>query len=204
MIRTLFINMQAAEKGEQRPKSVEKPTIKKVGVLGAGMMGAGIAYVTAQAGMDVVLLDRDRRLPRKARPTPKARRQGRRQGKDDARQGRRAARAHQADNKLRGPQRRRHDHRGGVRGSATSRPTSPSKAEAVIRNDAIFASNTSTLPISGLAEDSERPEHFIGVHFFSPVDKMPLVEIIPGGRTGDKALAMALDYVGMIRRRRSS
>jgi 3-hydroxyacyl-CoA dehydrogenase/enoyl-CoA hydratase/3-hydroxybutyryl-CoA epimerase len=74
------------------------------------------------------------------------------------------------------------------------------KTEAVIRKDVIFASNTSTLPITGLAKNSERPDQFIGVHFFSPVDKMPLVEIIPGGRSGDKALAMALDYVGMIKK----
>ena len=74
------------------------------------------------------------------------------------------------------------------------------KTEAVIGKDVIFASNTSTLPITGLAKNSERPEQFIGMHFFSPVEKMPLLEIIPGEKTGDKALAVALDYNAKIRK----
>jgi 3-hydroxyacyl-CoA dehydrogenase/enoyl-CoA hydratase/3-hydroxybutyryl-CoA epimerase len=74
------------------------------------------------------------------------------------------------------------------------------KTEAVIGEDAIFASNTSTLPITGLAEASERPEQFIGIHFFSPVDKMPLVEVIVGEKTGDVAIAQALDYIQQIRK----
>ena len=74
------------------------------------------------------------------------------------------------------------------------------KAEAVIDKDCIFATNTSTLPITSLASASVRPEQFIGIHFFSPVDKMLLVEIIKGNATGDKAVAKALDYVQQIKK----
>ncbi len=200
MIRTLFINKQAAEKGEQRPKSVGKLQIKKIGVLGAGMMGAGIAYVSAKGGAEVVLLDRETAFAEKGKAYSK--------GIVDKAVGRGKLTQEKADELL-----------------ARIKPTTKfedlkdvdliieavfedpeikaeviKKTETVIRKDVIFASNTSTLPITGLAKNSERPDQFIGVHFFSPVDKMPLVEIIPGGRSGDKALAMALDYVGMIRK----
>jgi len=200
MIRTLFINKQAAEKGEQRPKNVEKLSIRKVGVLGAGMMGAGIAYVTAKGGMEVVLLDRDLPFAEKGKAYSK--------GIVDKAVGKGKMTQAKADELL-----------------ARIRPTVSyddlkdvdmiieavfedpdvkadviKRTEAVIRKDVIFASNTSTLPITGLAKHSERPDQFIGVHFFSPVDKMPLVEIIPGARTGDRALAMALDYVGLIKK----
>jgi len=200
MIRTLFINKQAAEKGEQRPKNVEKSAIKKVGVLGAGMMGAGIAYVTAKGGMDVVLLDRDLPYAEKGK-------------------------AYSAGIVEKGVARGKVTKEKGDELLARIKPTTDyndlkdvdmiieavfedpevkadviKKAEAVIRKEAIFASNTSTLPITGLAKNSARPDQFIGVHFFSPVDKMPLVEIIPGEKSGDRALAMALDYVGMIKK----
>jgi 3-hydroxyacyl-CoA dehydrogenase/enoyl-CoA hydratase/3-hydroxybutyryl-CoA epimerase len=200
MIRTLFINKQAAEKGEQRPKSVEKSVIKKVGVLGAGMMGAGIAYVTAKGGMEVVLLDRDQAYAEKGK-------------------------GYSAGIVEKGVSRGKVTKEKGEELLARIKPTTKyedlkdadmiieavfedpdvkadviKKTEAVIRKDVIFASNTSTLPITGLAKNSVRPDQFIGVHFFSPVDKMPLVEIIPGEKSGDKALAMALDYVGMIKK----
>ncbi|HXI87125.1 MAG TPA: 3-hydroxyacyl-CoA dehydrogenase NAD-binding domain-containing protein, partial [Parvularculaceae bacterium] len=200
MIRTLFINKQAAEKGEQRPKGIEKQKIEKVGVLGAGMMGAGIAYVTAKSGAEVVLLDRELSFAEKG----KAYSQGIVE-KD-------VSRGKVSKEK-------------GAELLARIKPTADfndlknvdliieavfedpdvkadviKRTEAVIGKDVIFASNTSTLPITGLAKHSERPDQFIGIHFFSPVDKMPLVEIIPGARTGDRALAMALDYVGKIRK----
>ncbi len=200
MIRTLFINKQAAEKGEQRPKDVPPTELKKVGVLGAGMMGAGIAYVTAKGGMDVVLLDRDQEYAEKGKGySQKIVEKGVSRGKVTKEKG---------DELL-----------------ARITPTTDynalkdvdmiieavfedpdvkadviKKTEAVIGSDVIFASNTSTLPITGLAKHSERPDQFIGIHFFSPVDKMPLVEIIPGEQSGDKALAAALDYVRMIKK----
>ncbi len=200
MIRTLFINKQAAEKGEQRPKGVEKQEIRKVGVLGAGMMGAGIAYVTAKGGMEVVLLDRDLPYAEKGK--------GYSAGIVEKGVSRGKLSREKADELL-----------------ARIKPTTDyndlkdvdmiieavfedpdvkadviKKTEAVIGEHVIFASNTSTLPITGLARHSKRADQFIGVHFFSPVDKMPLVEIIPGEKSGDRALAMALDYVGRIRK----
>ncbi|HOP18488.1 MAG TPA: 3-hydroxyacyl-CoA dehydrogenase NAD-binding domain-containing protein [Amphiplicatus sp.] len=200
MIRTLFINKQAAEKGEQRPKGVEKAVLKKVGVLGAGMMGAGIAYVTAKGGAEVVLLDRDQAYAEKGK--------GYSVGLVEKAVSRGKLAKDKGDEML-----------------ARITPTTDynalkdvdliieavfedpdvkadviKKTEAVIGKDVIFASNTSTLPITGLAKHSERPEQFIGIHFFSPVDKMPLVEIIPGARSGEKSLATALDYVAMIKK----
>jgi 3-hydroxyacyl-CoA dehydrogenase/enoyl-CoA hydratase/3-hydroxybutyryl-CoA epimerase len=200
MIRTLFINKQAAEKGEQRPKSVEKTKIGKVGVLGAGMMGAGIAYVTAKGGAEVVLLDREIAFAEKGKAyskgiVDKAVGKGRMpQAKADELLERIKPTTDYADLKsvdmiieavFEDPE---------IKADVIK------KTEAVIGKDVIFASNTSTLPISGLARNSRAPDQFIGIHFFSPVDKMPLVEIIPGGRTGDRALATALDYVGMIKK----
>lgn len=200
MIRTLFINKQAAEKGEQRPKDVEKTKLKKVGVLGAGMMGAGIAYVTAKGGAEVVLLDRDIAYAEKGK-------------------------AYSAGIVEKGVARGKVSKEKGDELLARIKPTTNygdlsdvdiiieavfedpdvkadviRKTEAVIGKNVIFASNTSTLPITGLAKNSARPEQFIGIHFFSPVDKMPLVEIIPGEKSGDRALAAALDYVGMIKK----
>ncbi len=200
MIRTLFINKQAAEKGEQRPKGVEKSKIGKVGVLGAGMMGAGIAYVTAKGGAEVALLDRDIAYAEKGK-------------------------AYSTGIVEKGVSRGKVSKEKGDELLARIKPTTDyndlkdvdliieavfedpdikrdviKRTEAVIGKSVIFASNTSTLPISGLAKNSERPEQFIGVHFFSPVDKMPLVEIIPGEKSGDRALAMALDYVAMIKK----
>ena len=200
MIRTLFINKQAAEKGEQRPKDVPASELKKVGVLGAGMMGAGIAYVTAKGGAEVVLLDRDLEYAQKGKGySEKIVEKGVSRGKVTKEKG---------DELL-----------------ARITPTTDyddlkdvdliieavfedpdvkadviKRTEAVIGKDVIFASNTSTLPITGLAKHSERPDQFIGIHFFSPVDKMPLVEIIPGEKSGDKALATALDYVRLIKK----
>ncbi len=200
MIRTLFINKQAAEKGEQRPKGVERSKIGKVGVLGAGMMGAGIAYVTAKGGAEVVLLDRDMAAAEKGKGysvgiVEKGVAKGKvTKEKGDELLARIRPTANYQDLKdvdliieavFEDPE---------VKADVIR------KTEAVIGKQVIFASNTSTLPITGLAKNSERPAQFIGVHFFSPVDKMPLVEIIPGEKTGDAALAMAIDYVGMIKK----
>ncbi|MEM1192542.1 MAG: FAD-dependent oxidoreductase [Pseudomonadota bacterium] len=200
MIRTLFINKQAAEKGEQRPANVGETTLKKVGVLGAGMMGAGIAYVTAKAGMEVVLLDRDQDYAEKGKGySQKIVEKGVSRGKVTKEKGDALlARitpttdyAHLSDVDL-------------IIEAVFEDPDVKAdvikKTEAVIGKDVIFASNTSTLPITGLAKNSERPDQFIGIHFFSPVDKMPLVEIIPGDKSGDRALATALDYVGKIKK----
>ncbi|NGP53983.1 3-hydroxyacyl-CoA dehydrogenase NAD-binding domain-containing protein [Thioalkalivibrio sp. XN8] len=200
MIRTLFLDKGAADKLVRRPKGVDKIPVQKLGILGAGMMGAGIAYVSAFAGMEVVLLDTELASAEKGKGYSK--------GLLEKRVSRGKMAADKAADVL-----------------ARIKPTTDyadlagcdlvieavfedrdikrkvtEATEAVIPAGSIFASNTSTLPITGLAEASQRPEQFIGIHFFSPVDKMPLVEIIVGGKTGDVAVARALDYVQQIRK----
>ncbi len=200
MIRTLFRSTQELKKGIRRPSDAPTTDVKKIGILGAGMMGAGIAYVSAMVDIDVVLIDMDRESAEK--------------GKDysvkllDKRVKRDRMTAKRKDEIL-----------------ARITPTTDyallegadlvieavfedrdvkadvtAKAEAVVPEAAVFGSNTSTLPITGLAMRSKRPKQFIGIHFFSPVDKMPLVEIIVGEETGDQAIAVALDYVKKIKK----
>ncbi|MBZ0128997.1 MAG: enoyl-CoA hydratase/isomerase family protein [Rhodobacteraceae bacterium] len=200
MIRSLFLNKQALEKGAVRPKDVADQSVRKVGVLGAGMMGAGIAHVSALAGIEVVLIDATQESADKGK-------------------------AHSAGILDEGIKRRKvtEDKKAEVLGRITAttdyaalkgcdliveavfedpavKAEVTKKAEAVIPADAIFATNTSTLPISSLATASARPEQFIGIHFFSPVHKMMLVEIIKGAQTGPVAVAKALDYVRQIRK----
>ncbi|WP_454882563.1 3-hydroxyacyl-CoA dehydrogenase NAD-binding domain-containing protein [Sphingomonas oryzagri] len=200
IIRTTFISKQAAEKGARRPAGVPKSEVKKVGVLGAGMMGAGIAYVSANAGIEVVLLDRDVPTAEKGKAYSskvlgKLIEKGKiAQDKADTL----LARITPTDDfaLLEGV-----DliveavfEDTGIKAETTR------KAEVVIPSSAVFASNTSTLPISQLAKASQRPDQFIGIHFFSPVDRMGLVEVIMGKQTGKEALARALDYIAQLRK----
>ncbi|MGO4739420.1 3-hydroxyacyl-CoA dehydrogenase NAD-binding domain-containing protein [Bosea sp. 2KB_26] len=200
MIRTLFVSMQELNKGARRPADVPASRLKKVGVVGAGFMGAGIAYVTAQAGLDVILIDRDIEAAEKGKAyshklVSDQIMKGRAKTADrDALLGRITASADYGDLKgcdlvieavFEDPK---------VKAEVIA------KVEAVVGPRTIFGSNTSTLPITGLAEHSQRPKNFIGVHFFSPVEKMLLVEIIMAKKTGKKALAMALDFVRAIRK----
>ncbi len=200
MIRTLFLNKNAAEKGAGRPEGIPQQDIKKVGVLGCGLMGAGIAHVTAKAGMEVISLDRNMEEAQKAiaysqKILDKKVKRGRMtQEKADAF----LARITPTDD---------YDMLKDVDliiEAVFERPDVKAdvikKTEAVIGKDVIFATNTSTLPIGGLAKHSSRPEQYIGMHFFSPVDKMPLLEIIPHEGTGDLALAVAMDYNKKIRK----
>ncbi len=200
MIRSLFVSMQDLNKGARRPADVPATKLKRIGIIGAGFMGAGIAYVTAQAGIEVVLIDRDQPSADKGKThsenliTQQVNR-GRASAADrDALLARITPTADYAalagcdlvieavfeDRKV--------------------KAETIAKAEAVIGGNVVFGSNTSTLPITSLAGESKRPAEFIGVHFFSPVDKMMLVELILGKKTGDKALATALDYVRAIRK----
>ena len=200
LIRTMFINKGLADKLDRRPIDVPKSSVRKLGVLGAGMMGAGIAYVAAQAGIEVVLLDATAGQAEKGKAYSAS------QLRKDIEKGR--STQDKADAIL-----------------ARIRPTADyaqlegcdlvveavfenravkadvtQKAEAVMPKTAVFASNTSTLPITGLAAASKRPKQFIGIHFFSPVDRMPLVEIIVGRRTSQETIARALDFVGQLRK----
>jgi 3-hydroxyacyl-CoA dehydrogenase/enoyl-CoA hydratase/3-hydroxybutyryl-CoA epimerase len=199
MIRSLFINKEALEKGANRPK-VQDQAVKKLGVIGAGMMGAGIAYVSANAGIEVVLID----ATQEAADRGKAHSEGildkgMKRGKVTAEKkaevlGRISASTDYSalagvdlvvEAVFEDPK---------VKADVTH------KVEAAVGPDCIYATNTSTLPITGLAAASKRPDQFIGIHFFSPVDKMMLVEIIRGKATGDRAVAKALDFVRQIRK----
>ena len=199
MIRSLFLNKEALEKGANRP-DVPDQKVKKLGVLGAGMMGAGIAHVAANAGIEVVLIDAtqeaaDRGKAHSADLLDKGMKRGSvSQAKKDEVLGRLTATTDYA--RLAGcdliVEAVFEDMK--VKADVTAR------AEAAIPDTAIFATNTSTLPISDLAKASKRPGQFIGIHFFSPVDKMMLVEIIKGKETGEVAVAKALDFVRQIRK----
>jgi 3-hydroxyacyl-CoA dehydrogenase/enoyl-CoA hydratase/3-hydroxybutyryl-CoA epimerase len=199
MIRSLFLNKQALEKGANRPEAADQ-RVKKLGVIGAGMMGAGVAYVAAQAGIEVVLIDRDQAAADKGR----AQAEGllaegvKRKRSTEAQAAEVLARIAATPDyaALEGcdlvveavfedP---------GVKAETTRR------AEQYLPADAIFATNTSTLPIGELAKASRDPAQFIGIHFFSPVHKMNLVEIIRGRETGDRAVAKALDFVRQIKK----
>ncbi|RWF66533.1 MAG: 3-hydroxyacyl-CoA dehydrogenase [Mesorhizobium sp.] len=200
MIRSLFVSLQELNKGARRPSGVPETKFKKIGVLGAGFMGAGIAYVTAKAGIPVVLLDRDMEAAAKGKAHSDS------LISDQVRKGR--AKPEDKDRLLSliTPTADYADLAGcdlvveavfedsGVKKDATE------KAEAMLKPSAVFASNTSTIPITSLAKNSARPKNFIGIHFFSPVDKMMLVEIILGKKTGDKALAAAIDFVRAIKK----
>ncbi|MEV0275611.1 3-hydroxyacyl-CoA dehydrogenase NAD-binding domain-containing protein [Streptomyces sp. NPDC050610] len=200
MIQAFFFDLQAVNSGASRPAGPAPRTVRKVAVLGAGMMGAGIAYSCARAGIEVVLKD----------VTPEAAAKGKAYSEKLLAKALSRGRTTEAkrDALL-------------ARITPTADPQALAGCDAVIEAvfedaalkhkvfqeiqhivepDALLCSNTSTLPITDLAEGVERQRDFIGLHFFSPVDKMPLVEIIKGGRTGDEALARAFDLVRQIRK----
>ncbi|UVK54965.1 enoyl-CoA hydratase/isomerase family protein [Mesorhizobium sp. AR02] len=200
MIRSLFVSLQELNKGARRPAGVPETKFKKIGILGAGFMGAGIAYVTAKAGIPVVLLDRDIESATKGKAHSDS------LVSDQVKKGR--AKPEEKDKLLSliTPTADYADLAGcdlvveAVFEDSAVKKAATEQAEAVLKSSAIFASNTSTIPITGLAKNSTRPKNFIGIHFFSPVDKMMLVEIILGKKTGDKALATAIDFVRAIKK----
>jgi 3-hydroxyacyl-CoA dehydrogenase / enoyl-CoA hydratase / 3-hydroxybutyryl-CoA epimerase len=200
MIRSLFLSMQELNKGARRPEGVPKNKVKRLAVIGAGFMGASIGYVSAQAGIDVVLIDRDQESADKGKAHAKSVidgliAKGRAKEADrDALLGRITATADYAalgdcdlvieavfeDRKVKNE--------------------TFAKAQQYLKPGVIFASNTSTLPITSLAEEFKDQARFVGIHFFSPVEKMMLTEIIVGKNTGDEAVAAALDYVLQIKK----
>ncbi|MEO9612920.1 MAG: FAD-dependent oxidoreductase [Nitratireductor sp.] len=200
MIRSLFVSLQELNKGARRPEGVAPTKFTKIGVIGAGFMGAGIAYVTAKAGIPVVLLDRDMPAAEKGRDHSAGLMDGL------IKKGRATAEDKEKLLSLITPA----DDYGQLDGcelvieavfeDSDIKKGVTEKSEAVLAASATFASNTSTIPITGLAKNSKRPKNFIGIHFFSPVDRMMLVEIILGKKTGDEALAVAIDYVRAIRK----
>ncbi|KAB2540580.1 3-hydroxyacyl-CoA dehydrogenase [Salipiger aestuarii] len=199
MIRSLFVSKEALEKGANRPDTGPQH-VDKLGVIGAGMMGAGIALVAAMAGIEVVLLDQSPEVAQKGRAYTErymdkgiARRKTTPEGKEAALSRITATDDYAAlsgcdlivEAVFEDP---------GIKAEVTQ------KVLKHAPDDCIFATNTSSLPISQLAKASPRPDLFIGIHFFSPVEKMSLVEIIKGQETGDRATAKALDFVRQIRK----
>ncbi len=200
MIRSLFVSMQELNKGARRPANEPAVSLKKIGIIGSGFMGAGIAQVSAAAGLQVVLIDRDQETADKGK-----------------------AGLHKALTDRVNKGRMKSAERDGLLSLITPTPDYGAlkdcdlvieavfedrkvksdviaKIQAVIGDNTVIASNTSTLPITSLATEFKEPPRFIGIHFFSPVDRMMLVEIILGKATGNKALAAALDYVRAIRK----
>jgi len=198
MIRTQFFGLQQAGKLATRPQGVPTSQFSRIGVLGAGMMGAGIAMATANAGIEVVLLDSSVEAADRGKAYAVA------QWAKWCEQGRLQPAAAQARAALIHPTTDFAELAGcelvveAVFEDRAIKADVTRRAEAVLGADAVFASNTSTLPITGLAEASGRPTGFIGLHFFSPAEKMPLVEIIMGGQTAAATLARAMDFVKAI------
>lgn len=195
MIGTLWFQLNAIKKGASRPQGVPASKVRRLGILGAGMMGGGIAYVSAKAGIEVVLLDTTQEAADKGKAysqglLDKAVKKGRSTpDKRDALLARIRPTTQYEDLAACDLVVEAVFEDRAVKADVTR------KAEAVLGAGAVFASNTSTLPIMGLARASARPGSFIGLHFFSPVDKMPLVEIIVGQATSDETLARGFDYV---------
>ncbi|HET6859077.1 MAG TPA: 3-hydroxyacyl-CoA dehydrogenase NAD-binding domain-containing protein [Streptomyces sp.] len=200
MIQAFFFDLQAVNAGVSRPQGIEPRRVRKVAVLGAGMMGAGIAYTCARAGIDVVLKDVTAEAAAKGKAysqklLDKALSRGRTtEAKRDELLARITPTADPAD--LAGCDAVIE----AVFEDTALKHKVFQEIQDIIEPDALLCSNTSTLPITGLAEGVSRPVDFIGLHFFSPVDKMPLVEIIKGERSGDEALARAFDLVRQIKK----
>ncbi len=200
MVRSLFISTQALNKLARRPAAVPPSDLRKIAIIGAGFMGAGIAGVGARAGFDVALIDRDEETAAKGRAAVEA--------AFAKRVSRRRMSAADSDAAL---QRITAGSDFAVLAGAdlvieavfedrAVKEDVIRRADAALSRDAILGSNTSTLPITSLAKASARPQNFVGMHFFSPVERMPLVEIIVGRKSGDGALARALDFVRLIRK----
>ncbi|QOZ23927.1 3-hydroxyacyl-CoA dehydrogenase NAD-binding domain-containing protein [Bradyrhizobium sp. CCBAU 51753] len=198
MIRSLFVSMQGLNKGARRPQNVPPIKVKKLAVIGAGFVGASVGYVSARAGIEVILISRHQESANKAKMHAKAVyddliTKGRATERDrDAALSRITATTDYAaikdcDLVIES-----------VFEDRRVKSDSYAKAQPLLKEGAIFASNTSTLPISSLAEEFNDQTQFIGIHFFSPVEKMMLVEIVLGKNTSEVTLATALDYVGQI------
>ena len=200
MVRSLFVNMQALSKGARRPKEFDKYDVKKIGILGAGLMGAGIAFVTAKAGIEVVLIDMDQEAAEKGKEYST---------KILEKQLSKKRTTEEKKEKLLSLITPTTDYSmlegadlivEAVFENRDIKAEVTAKAEDQIAETAVFGSNTSTLPITGLAESSKRPNNFIGIHYFSPVERMPLVEIIMGKETSQETLAKTMDYVQKIKK----
>jgi 3-hydroxyacyl-CoA dehydrogenase/enoyl-CoA hydratase/3-hydroxybutyryl-CoA epimerase len=200
MIRSLFVSMQDLSKGARRPANIPETRVKRLGIIGAGFMGSGIAYVAARAGIDVLLLDRDQASAEKGKAHSQSLLQ-----KEISK-----GRASEAEmQSVLGRITPVQDYQAladadlvieAVFENRELKSTVLPMAEAVLGPGARLASNTSTLPISALAETLKRPQDFVGIHFFSPVDRMQLVEIIRGKASSDEAVARAFDFTRQLKK----
>ncbi|MEM9727510.1 MAG: 3-hydroxyacyl-CoA dehydrogenase NAD-binding domain-containing protein, partial [Myxococcota bacterium] len=200
MLRTLFFSLQECQKGTRRPKDVPHFDVKKVGVLGAGLMGQGIAHVSAKVGVQVVLIDRDLASAERGK------------AQVEKTLARRLKKGRTTPDRVEAILSRIHpsESYGDLEGcdvvveavfeNRDIKATVTRDADAQLSDDSIFASNTSGLPITDLAKASSRPENFIGLHFFSPVERMQIVEIVVGEQTSDATLAKAWDYILKIKK----
>jgi len=199
MIRSLFLSKQELDKLARRP-DVPKARLRKIGILGAGFMGAGVAYVSAAAGLQVVLIDQSQEGAEKGKAYSE------KLITDRVRKGRASEKEAEKLLELITPTTDYAQLEGcdlvieAVFEDRDVKKVATEKAAEYLGPSCVFASNTSTLPITSLAKNYKKQSNYIGIHFFSPVEKMMLVEIIMGKRTSDKALAKALDYVGMIKK----
>ncbi|MGI9285511.1 MAG: 3-hydroxyacyl-CoA dehydrogenase NAD-binding domain-containing protein [Pseudomonadales bacterium] len=200
MITTFFFQMNKVNGGASRPQGYDKHTVKKVGILGAGMMGQGIAYASAVAGIEVVLKDIS------VEAADKGKSYSEKLLTKQVAKGRMAEEQKAAVLDLITPSAEDTDLQGcdliieAVFENIELKNKITTASEHYLAEDGVWGSNTSSLPITQLAEVSSKPENFIGIHFFSPVDKMPLIEIICGARTSDETLAKAFDYARQIRK----
>lgn len=200
LIGVMFLGKNEADKGASRPKGIPTTDVKKLGILGAGFMGAGIAYVSALSGIEVVLKDITLENAEKGKDYSRGLVQkGIVRGKTTAEKGEKVL-------SLIKPTSDVADLKGcdliieAVFENRELKANVTKEAEPMLSELGVFGSNTSTIPITGLAKASSKPENFIGIHFFSPVDKMMLVELIRGEETSDYAVALAVDFVKKIRK----
>lgn len=200
MMTTFFFQMNELNAGGSRPKEIEKSKVKKVGILGAGMMGQGIAYVSAKAGMEVILKDISLEAAQKGKAYSE-KLFSKAVGRGWMNEAKKTAILD-----LIKPTAEDKDLDGcdliveAVFENIKLKAQVTKDTEPCLTQNGVFGSNTSTLPITELAKAAARPENFIGIHFFSPVDKMPLVEIITGEKTSAETLARAFDYVQQIKK----
>jgi 3-hydroxyacyl-CoA dehydrogenase/enoyl-CoA hydratase/3-hydroxybutyryl-CoA epimerase len=200
MIRTLFVSKGLVDKLAYRPTGITAKPVRKLGVIGAGMMGAGVAHVAARAGIPVILLDSSQALANRGKAYSEN------VLTKEVERGRLGTEAALASLKRITATAEYADLAGcdlvieAVFEQRELKADVIRQCETVISSTVILASNTSTLPITSLAQNSQRPEQFIGIHFFSPVERMPLVEIIVGRQTSQETLARALDFVATIRK----
>lgn len=200
MITAFFFQLNQVNGGSNRPKAIAPSSVKKVGILGAGMMGQGIAYVSAMAGIEVVLKDISQEAADKGKAYSEKlldKRVARGRMSEEKKAGVLSLIKATADDA---------DLQGcdliieAVFENMELKHKITQANEGYLAENGVWGSNTSTLPITQLAEGSSKPENFIGIHFFSPVDKMPLVEIITGDKTSDETLAKAFDYARQIKK----